>query len=231
MVTSFSFLTHRPGSTEAEFRAHWRDIHAPLVSHVDYLRGYIQNRAVSGATAGAIDISALDGVAEFWWDDRKSALRAERDPRYTEHARLDEPRFLDMGRLVAVQATPVRVLQPTRPLPTGATKALLMLHRQASLPHAAFAERCLTAWQTALADTPGAVDDCVLHLADLSDHRPPPVDAIVVCRWRNPAGQQAWSRAPIPAPGSDASDCSRSTLLVADEHTVLAPPPLPVAST
>jgi uncharacterized protein (TIGR02118 family) len=233
MVTSFSFLTLRGGSTEAEFRAHWRDVHAPLVSHVDYLRGYIQNRAVSGATAGAIDLSPLDGVAEFWWDDRESALRAERDPRYTEHARLDEPRFLDMGRIVTVQATPVRLLQPTRPLPTGATKALLMLHRQASLPPAAFAELCLTAWQTALADTPGSVDDCVLHLADLRVHRPPPVDAIIVCRWRNAAGQQAWGRAPIPAPGSDASDSSRSTLLVADEHAVLAPPPPPlrVAST
>jgi uncharacterized protein (TIGR02118 family) len=229
MVTSFSFLTRRADSTEDEFRAHWRDVHAPLVSRVDYLRGYIQNRAVRGVAARAIELSALDGVAEFWWDDRASALRPRRDPRYTEHARPDEPRFLDMARLVAVQTTPVLLRQPSRPLPAGATKALLMLRRQASLSPAEFAELCLTAWRTALADAPGSVDDCVLHLADLSVHEPPPFDAIIVCRWGGDDRQHAWGRAPLPASGADGSDCSRSTLLVADEHAVLSPPVLPVA--
>jgi hypothetical protein len=230
MVTSFSLLTRRAGASEAEFRAHWRDVHAPLVGHVDYLRGYIQNRVAPCEAARGIKVSALDGVAEFWWDDREAALRPPRDPRYTEHAQLDEPRFLDMGRLVAVQTTPVRLSQPSRPLPTGATKALLMLHRQPSVSRAAFAEVCATAWRTALAAAPRSVDDCVLHLADTTSQEAPPVDAIVVCRWRNESRQRAWDRAPVPTPGDDGSDSLRSTLFPADEHIVLSPPALPLAS-
>jgi uncharacterized protein (TIGR02118 family) len=227
MVTSFSLLTRRAGSSEAEFRAHWRDVHAPLVGHVDYLRGYIQNRVAPGGAPRGIKFSALDGVAEFWWDDREAAQRPPQDPRYTEYAQLDEPRFLDMGRLVAVQTTPVRLSKPSGPLPTGATKALVMLHRRPSLSRAAFAELCTTAWRTALAAAPGSADDCVLHLADTSDREAPPVDAIIVCRWHDASRRDAWDRASISVQGRDGSDCARSTLFCADEHIVLSPPALP----
>jgi uncharacterized protein (TIGR02118 family) len=227
MVTSFSLLTRRAGSSEAEFRAHWRDVHAPLVGHIDYLRGYIQNRVAPGEAPCGIKVSALDGVAEFWWDDREAALRPSRDPRYTEHAQLDEPRFLHMGRLVAVQTTPVRLSQPRAPLPTGAPKALVMLHRQPSISRASFAELCTTAWRTALADAPGSVDDCVLHLADTTHRAAPRVDAIIVCRWHDAGRRHAWDRASPSAHGRDGSDSARSTFFCADEHVVLSPPALP----
>jgi hypothetical protein len=169
----------------------------------------------------------LDGVAEFWWDDREAALRPRQDPRYTEYAQLDEPRFLDMGRLVAVQTTPVRLAQPGGPPPTGATKALVILHREPSLSRAAFAELCTTAWRTALAAAPGSVDDCVLHLADTTDREAPTVDAIIVCRWHDASRRDAWDRASISVAGRDGSDCARSTIFCADEHIVLSPPALP----
>jgi uncharacterized protein (TIGR02118 family) len=226
MVTSFSLLTRRSGSSEAEFRAHWRDVHAPLVGHVDYLRGYIQNRLARREAPRGINVSAFDGVAEFWWDDREAALRPPRDPRYTEHAKLDEPRFLDVGRLVAVQTTPVRLSQLRDPLPTGAAKALVMLHREPSLSRASFAELCISAWRTELAGAPGSVD-CVLHLADMTSRAEPPVDAVIVCRWHDARDRHAWDRASASAQGRAGSDPARSTLFLADEHVVLSPPALP----
>jgi uncharacterized protein (TIGR02118 family) len=229
MVTSFSLLTRRAGTNEAEFRKHWRDVHAPLVRHVDYLRGYVQNHAAPGAAFLGTKSSALDGIAEFWWDNRAAALRTSQDPRYTEHAQPDEPRFLDMSRLVGVQTTPWRLSEPSPPLPTGAAKAIFILLRQPQLSPAVFAELCATAWRTTLASTPGSVDDCVLHLADPSPDGAPPADAIIVCRWRNAGRRHAWSRGPVPHPGDDGRDRERSALFLADEHIVLAPPTLAIA--
>lgn len=223
MVTSFSLLTRRSGLSEAEFRAHWRDVHAPLVGHVDYLRGYIQNRVSPGEAPRGINVSALDGVAEFWWEDRAAALLPPRDPRYTEHAKLDERRFLDLRRLVAVQTTPIRLSQLRNPLPPGASKALVMLRRDPSLSRASFAELCTAARRSELTGAPGSVD-CVLHLADAADHAPPPVDAIIVCRWHDAGCRHAWKHVSPWSEGRDGSDPARSTFFLSDEHVVLSPP-------
>jgi hypothetical protein len=223
VVTSFSLLARRPGLTHEEFRTHWRDIHAPLVRRVYYLRGYVQHRAAPGAAILDLPVSGLDGIAEFWWDDRAAAMRPSGDPRYTDYAQLDERRFLDMTRLVAVQTTPVRLWGAERPPPAGGTTALLLLVRRRGLSPEIFAATAEQGWRRAFDAMPGLMRECVLHLADPgAGDEAPPVDAIVTCRWRDVVAQRAWASSTVL---DDGRDHERSTAFAADDHIVIAPPP------
>jgi uncharacterized protein (TIGR02118 family) len=222
VVTSFSLLVRRAGLTPEEFRTHWRDVHAPLVRHVDHLRGYVQHRAAPAATGLDLPASALDGVAEFWWDDRPAALRAAGDLRYTNYAQPDEPRFLDMTRLVSVQTRPVRLRGAGRPPSPGGAAALLLIVRRPALSRDAFAESCEQGWRRALDAIPGPREDCVLHLADPGPgDEPPAVDAIVVCPWRDVAARRAWQNAIVV---DDGRDGGRSSAFAADAYIVIPPP-------
>jgi hypothetical protein len=222
VVSSFALLARRIGSTEGEFCAHWRDVHAPLVRHVDYLRGYVQHRAVRTAPGLNMPASALDGIAEFWWDDRPAALRPQGDPRYTEHAQPDEPRFLDMTRLISVQTSPV-FLSGSEPAPAGTgTGALLLLVKRPALSAKAFAAMCEQAWQRAVDTMPVAPRECILHVAEPGPGEDPPaVDAIVVCHWQHVRTQRTWRASFLI---DDGRDQARSSVLMTDEHIVLARP-------
>jgi EthD domain-containing protein len=211
MVTSFSLLTRRAGLSPEEFRAHWRDVHAPLVGHVDYLRGYVQHRfpPPEERVDPAEGAGRLDGLAEFWWDDRAAALRPVADPRYTDHAQPDEPRFLDMARLHAVQTVPLRLGGSSANVP--AARIVRLLVRRPGLSDDDFRDRLATAWSAAAAGR-----DCVLHVSEHTDGAMASlVDAIVTCAWRDEPGS--------PRP-DDGSDPARSITLLDDAHVVIAPP-------
>jgi uncharacterized protein (TIGR02118 family) len=208
MVTSFTVLTRRAGLSPDEFRTHWRDVHAPLVLHVDYLRGYVQHRFVEHGDRGRRP-GRLDGLAEFWWDDRAAALRPLTDPRYTERAQPDEARFLDTGQLRSVQTVPLRLGGPS----TSASDArtVQFLFRRPGLSHDEFHDRLATAWSVAAGGR-----DCVLHLAEIADDATAPVvDAIVICAWRDEPAR--------PRP-DDGSDPARSIEFLDDAHIVLTSP-------
>jgi uncharacterized protein (TIGR02118 family) len=208
VVTSFAVLTRRAGLSHHEFRAHWRDVHAPLVRHVDYLRGYVQHRFVE-PDAQARSADRLDGLAEFWWDDRPAALRPTTDPRYTEYAQPDEPRFLDTGRLQSVQTVPLRLGGSS--INTTAARSVQLLFRRPDLANAEFHDRLATAWTVAAGGR-----GCMLHLAEIADDGTAPVvDAIVLCAWRDESAR-AWP--------DDGSDPARSLAFHDDAHVVLTPP-------
>jgi hypothetical protein len=222
MVTSFALLVRRPGLTEQEFRSHWRDVHAPLVGHIDYLRGYAQHRADRDVLDAAARPSSFDGIAEFWWDDRSSAVRPHTDPLYTGYAQQDEPRFLDVTRLISLQSVPVFLLESAPPRGEREAASLLLLARPIATNARDFAVGCERAWRRAVADAPGAVDECILHLVDHSGvGDPSPVDAIVMCRWGDALARSAWHRSVLV---DDGRDESRSRLFTSDEHVVLSRP-------
>lgn len=62
-VAQCSFVCRRPELTRAEFAAHWRDVHAPLVPvHHPGVARYVQNVVVETLTSGA---PAIDGIAQL----------------------------------------------------------------------------------------------------------------------------------------------------------------------
>jgi uncharacterized protein (TIGR02118 family) len=103
-------LTRRPDLSRAEFQAHWRDVHAPLVRRHAAALGivrYVQNHSEPENPAFALARlrgsagSDFDGVAELWWHSRDSYAAAGQTPagRAAGQALLeDEARFIDLAR-------------------------------------------------------------------------------------------------------------------------------------
>ena len=82
MIKSLSLLTRKAALTHEQFVRHWVDIHAPLAHAVPGLRRYVQSHIVEERRRPdipALDVE-VDGIAELWFDDRESMLRAMASP-------------------------------------------------------------------------------------------------------------------------------------------------------
>jgi uncharacterized protein (TIGR02118 family) len=82
MIKSLSLLSRKPGLTHEQFVKHWVEIHAPLAHKVPGIRRYVQSHIVEERTRPDIPSSdvEIDGVAELWYDDRESMLKALATP-------------------------------------------------------------------------------------------------------------------------------------------------------
>jgi len=69
MIKTLGILKRKEGVTREQFLKHWKEVHAPLFlsKNIPGVRRYVQNHAVSGVD------NSIDGIAEIWWDDLKSA--------------------------------------------------------------------------------------------------------------------------------------------------------------
>lgn len=184
MVTSFALVRRRADISEERFIGHWRDVHGPLVLEIDYLRGYLQYRRAGRPLGCGLRPAALDGIAAFWWDDLNSARDCLRDPSYTQHAQPDEANFLDVSQLVPLHAEPVRLAGGA--VAGEGAAALLLLAFAEPVREAELRVRC--------ANLAAEIDDCLLHrvLAE-EDGSHPPFDAVLECRWANPAHRDSWA--------------------------------------
>jgi hypothetical protein len=98
----------------------------------------------------------------------------------------------------------------------------MLLVRPAATGADDFAAVCQRAWRRALVTAPATLEECILHLVEHDAvGGPPPVDAIVACRWRDGIAQRAWQDSVVV---NDGRDRARSHVFKTDEHVVLAPP-------
>ena len=74
MVKTLLVMKRKKGFTREQFLKHWKEVHGPLfvAKNVPGVRRYVQNHAVLGMD------DEVDGVAETWWDDLKSARDFEK---------------------------------------------------------------------------------------------------------------------------------------------------------
>lgn len=87
----------RPDLELEAFRAHWRDVHGPIVAAIPGIRRYVQSHPlIGGYRRGSLP---FDGLAEIWVED-KAALRAMAATPEFAAAKADEPNFIDTARLV-----------------------------------------------------------------------------------------------------------------------------------
>lgn len=104
-------VKRRADLTHAQFDAHWRDRHGPLVrTHQTVLRirRYMQtapldNPAAQAAIQASRDSVAadFDGCAELWWDSLEEAAAARATPEGLQALQTlieDERRFVDLSR-------------------------------------------------------------------------------------------------------------------------------------
>ena len=103
MVVRLGFLARRDGLGVAEFRSHWRDVHAAIAARLPHLRGYHQNHIVDRRQR-AINYQRsgwdFDGVSELWFDDLPSMHAAFASP-VVEELAADEKAFIGDVKLVS----------------------------------------------------------------------------------------------------------------------------------
>lgn len=100
MIKTVTLLTRRADLSSEDFHRHWRDVHAPLVLALPGVCRYVQCRPVR--TEGAEP--AFDGIAEVYYDDRKSMQKAFDSPAYAELL-ADEPNFMRCSTKEAIFLT------------------------------------------------------------------------------------------------------------------------------
>jgi hypothetical protein len=227
MVTAFSLLVRNPALTQAAFREHWRETHAPLVRRLTYLQGYVQNARSNTPPPRLLTASRLDGVAGFWWSDRRDAIAATTDPVYVEGAQRDEPRFLEITKLHAVQTTPQQLHGPTaHPAPEiTAVKAIAFIHGRDDADHAVFASEFAQHWSYAVRHIPHPADRSILHSLAPRSGIPREPDAVIEFWWSSMDRYERWADCCARRLAAHpAVDPARSSILMVEESIVITPP-------
>ena len=72
MIKRISFLVRRPEFSREEFNRHWREVHGPLAQPLPNVVRYVQNHIVDETQHPSLPPGgqSVDGVAEFWFEDR-----------------------------------------------------------------------------------------------------------------------------------------------------------------
>ena len=122
MITRLWMGLRRPGTSAAEFRAHWRTVHAGLGAQLPGLRRYVQNHPVQAD--GLPPWPWFDGCSELDFDDL-AAMRSSFASKAMREADADEARFADPVRF-ALAITERRVLIDQGP-GAGAVRLLTFL--------------------------------------------------------------------------------------------------------
>jgi uncharacterized protein (TIGR02118 family) len=116
MIARMGLLQKKPDLSDAEFRAHWRDVHGPLAAKLPGLRRYHQNHVVDREQRGIVYARGshdFDGISELWFDDLPSMQRAFSSD-LVEEVAADEASFIGDLKLVAA------IQHQVVPVPKGA---------------------------------------------------------------------------------------------------------------
>ena len=102
MIKVIVMVKRNPALTPEAFHAHWRDVHARLVSETPsvarHIARYEQNhRTPEDYERGEVD---FDGVAIAWYRSREDMDAVFQEPEYLAKIAPDEARLSDMERNV-----------------------------------------------------------------------------------------------------------------------------------
>jgi uncharacterized protein (TIGR02118 family) len=150
-IKLFEFLRRKEGTTAAEFHAHWRDVHAPMLANDPTLRRHVTRYELNhrlpddserDRQAGEVEDTGWDGVAVLWADSA-DALRALAAEPAMDAVRSGAPAFRAKERLVVITNDPEIIVSTPRRDEAGA-KMLCILRRNAALDLDTFHEHWLT---------------------------------------------------------------------------------------
>ena len=138
MIKAIALAARKPGMSEADFHRYWREVHGPIAREIDTLRRYVQCHRLPTPVPG-FDAVPYDGVADLWFDSLDDLRALPGNDSYVRGARADEPKFVDMSKLVFL-ATEEKVVIEGPPIArdTQWVKAIFLLRRRPDLSVSAF---------------------------------------------------------------------------------------------
>jgi uncharacterized protein (TIGR02118 family) len=92
MIKGVFLVKRKPSMLRAEFKRHWKEVHAPLALKLPGLRRYVQSHTVDEAYEWAEP--RWDGVAHLYFDDAEAAERAMVSEVYIKESGPDVEKFI-----------------------------------------------------------------------------------------------------------------------------------------
>jgi uncharacterized protein (TIGR02118 family) len=111
MIHKYIFVHAKPGMSEQEFFAYWKDVHAEKYGKkIKQAKGYLINTRVPFGPQQSEP--PFQGVAEVWIENEADELAFAQSPEYLQGSRLDEPNFLLWYGMFALDTTDHVVVEP-----------------------------------------------------------------------------------------------------------------------
>lgn len=92
MIKLVYCITKKPGLTDKQFFDYWKNVHGPIGARIPGLRKLVQSRRI--LIAGDNHQPTYDGMAELWFDDEETLLKARQSPEWKASTE-DEVNFVD----------------------------------------------------------------------------------------------------------------------------------------
>ncbi len=202
MIVRMGLLTRKPGTSTAEFRSHWRDIHGPLAARLPGLKRYHQNHVVDSRQL-AIDHArgawSIDGISELWFESPEDMHRAVSSDPYRKVAE-DHVLFVgDTAIVTAEQNVVVPVDRSAGPL----VKRMSILTRKPGLTAEQFKEEwwgfhaeAVSRFPNLMGYTQNLVVERGVGLGQSASYEALPIDGIVEMWFRSVADIETAFRSP-----------------------------------
>jgi uncharacterized protein (TIGR02118 family) len=105
------FIFKRPrGMSLKAMRAHWRDVHGPIVLRLKNARRYVESPTVDRAYDFAEPL--YDGAGELWFDSVKALKETLGSPEFVNEVIPDRSNFVDSSSLVIMVGRDHHVVRP-----------------------------------------------------------------------------------------------------------------------
>ena len=102
-------MRRKPGTSLAEFRRHWIEIHGVIATKIPGVRRYVQSHVIDEAYSFAEP--RWDGVAQLWWDSVAALASALESPEFQEDMR-DGEEFIEGDSLSFFLAEEYQLIPP-----------------------------------------------------------------------------------------------------------------------
>src|SRR5215471_16829458 len=111
MIKLVYCITKKPGLTDEAFFSYWKDVHGAIGARIPGLRRLVQSRRVNAP--GDKYRPDFDGMAELWFDDIESLLRARQSAEWRA-SHEDEANFIDHSRTAYFVSEEHVILDPKK---------------------------------------------------------------------------------------------------------------------
>lgn len=182
MTHRFIFVKRKPGMSEGEFFAYWKDVHAIRYGQkIRQARRYLINTRVP--LAGGSKESVWDGAAEVWFDNEEAAAEFIQSDEYVHGSRADEPNFLAFWLMSGFDIDDTDLIAGEDKDEPHGVKLIQTVKRKEGLSLDAFRDHLAESYGPKLANLPGTRRCTVGSVADVFYGLGEPLLDGICCAW------------------------------------------------
>lgn len=222
MIHLHYFIARKSGLSDERFHRYWCETHAPIVTKIPQLRGYVQSHRIPFASSN----SPYDGEAEVWLDDLEALAALRTSPEFLNGAYRDEPNFIDHARSDFLAARDHVIIDGPRA--PGLVKGVWRMRRKAGISLGEFRRHWIEVHGAVASKIPGVRRYVQSHVVDEAySYAEPRWDGVAQLWWDSPGALAEALKSPEFAEdmrdGEEFIDGGSLTFFLAQEYQVIAP--------